>query len=545
MKKLIFLYACLLVMSSLNSQSKLTDNIEIHGDFQTDFQYYKPDSLIGAADVPEKMGNNTYLNLLINKGENLSAGVRFEMYQPALQGFDPRYNGLGFPYKFINWRNESFDITIGNFYEQYGNALILRSYQDWGLGYDNSFYGLRFKYSPIKGVDLKSMIGKQRLYWEYGEGSVRGADLEVNFNSLFQNFENSRLRVSTGASFVSKYQKANDPVINIPENVPAYSGRLNIGLGGFSIIGEYAEKYNDPSASNSLIFKKGQALLLNTTYSYKTLGITVIAKRVDNMDYRSDRLAIGNDLLINYIPASTSQSTYSLLNLYQYPSQPMGEMVLQSNIFYTAPKGTMIGGKYGTKFWLNVGRINTIDKEPYLTKPESYLGYQSEFLKLGDEILFNNIHAEITKKMTSKQKVVLSYAHVVSNDELLQMTDYHKQITADIAVIDYSYKIIRSNTIRTELQHLSTKNDRGNWTSFLLEYTASKYFFAFNDDYNYGNKNEDLQLHYAMVHAGLMKEKSRLSFSYGKRKQGIICVGGVCRQMPATNGFSLNFTTSF
>ena len=33
--------------------------------------------------------------------------------------------------------------------------------------------------------------------------------------------------------------------------------------------------------------------------------------------------------------------------------------------------------------------------------------------------------------------------------------------------------------------------------------------------------------------------------SYGKQREGIICVGGVCRQVPAANGFSVTITSSF
>jgi hypothetical protein len=36
-----------------------------------------------------------------------------------------------------------------------------------------------------------------------------------------------------------------------------------------------------------------------------------------------------------------------------------------------------------------------------------------------------------------------------------------------------------------------------------------------------------------------------LSVGYGKRREGIFCIGGVCRAVPASNGFEVNFTTSF
>lgn len=178
--------------------SDIKNDIEVSGDFQTDFQYYQPDSLIGAATVPEKIGSNSYLNLLIRKGNNLTAGARFEMYQPALQGFDPRYKGMGIPYAFIQWNNKSFDITVGNFYEQFGNSLVLRSYWDWGLGYDNSLKGVRLKYAPLKGINIKALIGKQRYYWSLSDGTVRGIDVDFDINEIFASLNNAAFRVLIG-----------------------------------------------------------------------------------------------------------------------------------------------------------------------------------------------------------------------------------------------------------------------------------------------------------------------------------------------------------
>jgi hypothetical protein len=33
--------------------------------------------------------------------------------------------------------------------------------------------------------------------------------------------------------------------------------------------------------------------------------------------------------------------------------------------------------------------------------------------------------------------------------------------------------------------------------------------------------------------------------SYGKQRAGIFCVGGVCRNVPASNGFAISITSSF
>jgi len=78
----------------------------------------------------------------------------------------------------------------------------------------------------------------------------------------------------------------------------------------------------------------------------------------------------------------------------------------------------------------------------------------------------------------------------------------------------------------------------------LAEYTISPhYFFAVQNLYNYGNT--DKKLSYPTVSTGYNNGTSRFALSYGKQRAGIFCVGGVCRNVPASNGISLNITSSF
>ena len=44
--------------------------------------------------------------------------------------------------------------------------MILRAYEERNLGYDNAFDGIRLKYTPAKGIYLKSLVGRQRLFFK-------------------------------------------------------------------------------------------------------------------------------------------------------------------------------------------------------------------------------------------------------------------------------------------------------------------------------------------------------------------------------------------
>jgi hypothetical protein len=245
---------------------------QIHGSIEIDAQYYKPDSLIGAPPVPEKMLMNTYDQLDYTNGK-ISAGIRYEAYQDALEGYSPLYDGSGFPYKYITYKQDNMEVTVGNYYEQFGSGMILRAYWSPQLGVDNSFNGARVKYNPAKGIYLKAMIGNQRYYWTQGAGLVRGFDGELNINELDSALNNAKTKIIVGGSFVSTYQAANNATYNFPENVGASAGRISIINGGFSFYTEDAYIINDPNAINGDIFKPGNGALVRTGYSQKGFSL--------------------------------------------------------------------------------------------------------------------------------------------------------------------------------------------------------------------------------------------------------------------------------
>jgi hypothetical protein len=513
----------------------------LHGNFQTDAQLYKRDSAIGAPDVQEKLLANSFLNLTYASG-NFSAGLRYESFLNALQGYDRRYQGNSFLFRYVTYNLEGLEITGGNFYEQFGYGLIFRSYQEWGLGFDNAMDGIRLRYQPYSGIQLKAMIGRQRSFMDYGPGLVRGVDGEVNWNEMFSSLSGKKTRLITGAAFVSKYQSDDDPIYILPQNVSAYSVRWQLSHEPFSFSGEYASKINDPNFDNGYIYKKGEALFITLGYSAKNLGASVSAKRIDNMSFRSDRTAILTNLNINYLPAITKQQTYRLATIYPYATQPNGEMGAQGELFYNFKKGTALGGKYGTKISAGGSIVNSIEKKA--TGDEQ--GYTSAFFKPGKEKYFREASLEINKKLSPKLKFIFSEIYQVYNKDVVQGLSGYGIIYANINVLETEYRINDKHGIRSELQHLYSQQDSRSWAMALVEYTVSPHWFvAVFDEYNYDNPKSEKQIHYYSISAGYVKNTLRFSLGYGKQREGLLCVGGVCRQVPASNGFTFSVTGSF
>jgi hypothetical protein len=533
-----------LLASLLLSGSSFAQNLgggEIHGNFQTDVQYYRPDSLIGAPVVPEKVLMNGFANLIYTKG-NFSAGLRYESYLNALQGFDTRYQGNGIPYRYATYTTEGMEVTVGNYYDQFGSGLIFRSYEERGLGWDNSLDGIRLKMSPLKGLYLKGIYGKQRSFFTQGPGIVRGGDAEIAVNEIYKPFADWKSRINIGGSVISKYQPDLDPVYNLPENVAAFAGRAGVTRGKTSYYAEYAYKINDPSSVNNYKYNPGEAFLLTASYSDKGIGFSVGAKRVNNMNFRSDRTAIGNNLHLNFLPPIARQHTYQLLTIYPYATQPNGEMGVQADFFYTFRPGTPIGGKYGTNIALNMSRVNNIDSVSY----NDDRGYSSGFSKIGKELYFQDFNIEINKKISKDLKAIFTHAYVIYNEEVIEGHVDDPNVHAQISVLDLTYKFNAVHSLRTELQSLVTSQDKGNWAMALLEYTISPHwFFTVLDQYNYGNPVAEQQIHYYNSAVGYTRNALRVMLGYGKQRAGILCVGGICRTVPASNGLTLSITNSF
>jgi len=553
----------------------------VTGNFKLDAQSYIPDPIIGADTVSEKLLSNSYMNVIYKYGK-FTAGVRFEGYFNTMLGYDSPYDGFGIGNRYATYQGDFLEVTAGNFYDQFGNGLVFRTYEDRDLGYDNAMDGARVKVKPANGVTITGIIGKQRVYWEAGEGIVRGIDGDFAINNIIPSLSESNNRFVLGGSFVSKYQPDNDPLLVLPENVGAAAGRLNYSYNNFSLNTEYAFKSQDPSSDNYGIYKKGSAFLINSNYSQKGLGIMVQYKWVDNMSFRSDRNAKLNNLSINYLPAISKNHTYSYAAMYPYATQLNGEAGIQAELFYKFKRESLLGGKYGTLISLNYSRIQDIKRDSL----KNYLGlnewgtdgYETSFLSMSDSLFSQDINIEISKKFSKNVKGIFTYQHIDYNIMAMQGHGMqHKgMVNANTFIADVTLRLKPKHSLRIEGQGLFTKTvdfktpenetvkikqDYGNWAMLMLEYSVSPHwFFALSDQFNfitpddeiakntmsYVHNGEDLHRnHYYSAAMGYSKGASRIQVSYGKQREGILCVGGVCRAVPAAYGFNISLTSTF
>lgn len=526
----------------------------VTGNVQLDGQMSRTDSVIEAQSYPEKMLFNARADILYSNG-GFNAGLRFEMYQhPDLLGLDAGFDGHGIANYFVSYSADRFTVTAGNFYEQFGSGMILRAYEDRYLGIDNSLFGFNIQARPIDGITLKALAGRQRIYWDYASSLVRGIDAEVNLNSIISPLRESDLRISLGAGFVSKYEDdetvespANPEYrLNLPLNVGAASFRTDIAYGNWNLQAEYARKGQDPSAENNYIYHQGEALMLNIAYSLPGFSANLQAKHVDNMSFKSVRSLQGQQLYINYIPAITKAHTYAFLTMYPYATQVTGENGLQADIMYKFKKGTLLGGTFGTDLHLNSSVITAL-KTHYIGDRGTD-GYSADWFANGG-LYYGDLSLEISKKLSKNVKLTATYAYQVFNPvvEGHQGNLHHN----NILIADLAWKVNKGNSLRFEAEWLASdskytkeSNDfrAGDWIMGLVEWNiGSHWFLSASDQYPY---NDGVGNYYNLS-VGYTHGSARLQLGYGKQRQGLLCIGGVCRQVPASNGLTFSLTTSF
>ena len=523
------------------------------GGFESNTQWLLNDEGLNFDAPKDQLRSNNYFRLDYNLGK-FTAGVQYESYLPsALLGYSPKFDGnndIGTYY--LNFKHETIDITAGYFYQQFGNGLILRSWEDRQLGINNALKGIRVIFTPTDYLDLTGIYGKTRNGFDVSEGITQGIDANLNISEALKI---DRIDLDLGASYVGRYQN-NGTNDTIPSTVNAYGGRLNFVAGDFyggleAIIKDPDVIANEGQLSSNKLYD-GTAMQIDLGYAKKGLGINATFRRLENFSFYADRLAEGNiynQELIGYTPALTKQQDYMLTNIYVYNAQPRliietydqraGEVGTQIDLYYKFKKGTLLGGKYGTKIAGNFSYWAGLDAEYHIENR----WYKAKFIGKGPR-LFRDVSVEVKKKINKKWSGVATFQNVIVDKGIVYggPLAVEEDIKASIAVLEGTYKIKGSKSVRFVAQHLWAEKDRKNWVAGVFEYNFNSNFALYlADNWNYG----DTDIHYYSAGGSYSKGRTRFAMNYGRQRGGLICIGGVCRFVPENTGLTANLTVNF
>lgn len=564
-KTLALMLAGMMTSAAVSAQKiKLSKDydVTITGSVQSDILVPQEDHNIGTGTYDDKVLTNTYAEVHA-LSKYVDAGARLEYLDHPLPGFEPDFKGWGVPFYYVKGKIKNAELTLGNFYEQFGSGFILRTYEERSLGIDNSLLGGRLVVRPFKGVQVKALAGKQRRYWEH-TSLVSGADLEVSVDQWFEKMQQKGTFLTLGGSWVNKHEKADDDImadpthkLRLPENTNAFDVRANLQAGDFSVLAEYAQKTEDPSFDKNFpyIYRKGYVAMLSTSYSRSGMSLLLQAKRSDNMGFRSKRTENGTAAFINHLPAFAFQQTYALAALYPYATQFNGEWAYQAELGYKFKRHTALGGKYGTSLKLNFSHVHSIEQNKKNGGGPGTDGYGSAFWKWGDKTYYQDLNVQIEKKLSKSFKLNLMYMNQFYNKSVVEGEG--GLIHSDIYIAEGKYRINNKLTLRGEAQYLHTEQDQGDWYFGLLELSFLPHFmFTISDQYNgaehyytpTGTIDETKgthKEHYLNGSVTFTAGAHRLQVGYGKTRAGYNCSGGVCRYVPASKGVTVSYNYNF
>ena len=558
-----------LAVTTVNAQE---NKVAVHGSIQSDILIPQEDHKIGTGTYNDWGLTNTYAEVGLTS-KHIEAGVRAEYLEHPLPGFDaPRFNGWGVSNIYVKALGNGFDVTVGDFYDQFGSGFVFRTYEERSLGIDNSIRGARLNVSAVKGANLKLLGGVQRCFWDWDTDAwLGGADLELNMEQYFKGLADKNITWMIGGSYLMKHENEEDVLVpgtnyklNMDPMVHTFGVRTRLQSGPYSFMAEYAWKTQDPSKDNDYIYRNGSAVMVSASYSKKGLSALVQAKRSENMSNRMKRgfvSYLGGNCRLNHMPAFSYQHTYALPALYPYATQDAdGEWAFQGEFGYTFKRRTALGGKYGTKLKVNFSYIRGIDKTPTESLIEGVNstmgtdGYHSKFFGFGG-VYYKDINVQLEKKLSKSFKLNLMYMNQLYNKTVVEGEG--GVVKSNIFVAEGKYQFSPKMTLRGEAQYLQTKQDQGDWYYGLLELSVLPYLmFTISDQYNanvpYYTENKQVDdskgthsQHYLLGSVTATYKAHRLQLSYGKTRAGYNCSGGVCRFVPASYGMTVSYNYNF
>ena len=522
---LLFVLAAAMATAPAFAQDGMSPQYEV----ETNTIYYMVDKASNAESPDGRFGSNNYLKLDYTRGR-LSIGVQFEGYFPSLLGYNIGTYGEGKKFflanKYVRWQDENFTVHVGDIYEQFGSGLVFRSFEDRTLGINNSIEGVFASYNFNNYVQIKGLYGRPRLYDYYADSWVRGADLSVSINDMFNTWD---WVLSLEGSYINRHENKADYPLLKNANTNLVSGRLNFEYSGFYLSGEYVDKDRD------LGDLPGNAILAEAGYTGKGFAAVATFRKLRHMDTPlTYAMGMGGGLgqpenTLNFIPALTRQYTYLLTNLHPYQVDADDEIGGQFDAYYT-----LRGKNDRRKKW------------------SFHLNFSTYYMTQIKALLWRDLNIDIERQWNKKLKTSFLYSWQTNNAKNLAVDLTGKTSQAHIFVYDMTYKIDTYNSFRLELQYLYspikgqeyyiTDYNEGDWVAALFEYNfAPNWSFYASDMYNI----DQTKTHYYNAGFSYSKGRTRIQLSYGRNRAGYICSGGACRYNPAYTGFNLSLTSAF
>ncbi|MBP6456155.1 MAG: hypothetical protein KA275_05435 [Chitinophagaceae bacterium] len=514
----------------------LTENIvaqgNFSGDLMTNVNFFNRDTSIGASGNPlydnYLSGGESWLSLRYSQN-GFTGTVRFDGFQNSnLLNPTSAYTGAGLGMFSLSKEYKGLTVTAGHIYDQIGSGILFRAYEDRGLLIDNAVFGLQLKVKMAENINMRAFTGQIRKQFERYAPIVKG----INFEADYSLGKNVNMTSGFGALNRTMDQSSMDAVvatINGYDSTKRFTPKYNtygatfyntMNAGNFTWYAEAAIKSEEAikDVQQNMINASGNVLYTTLGFSKGKIGINASVKRTENFVMRTSPNEVLIRGLYNWQPIIANIRPQRLIARYSPQSQDVSEFAQTVNLFYT-PNETK-------SFNLSYTHIDDLNQ----TK------------------LYREIWGEFEYRGWEKWIAHIGAQYLEYNQELYQIKPGVPMFKSITPFLELTYKITETQSIRTDLQWMSTKQDYGAWVYALIEYNiAPRWSFAIADMYNYApsGKHGDDKQHYPNLFVAYNKDAHRFTAQYVKQVEGINCTGGVCRFEPAFSGFKFGLTSTF
>lgn len=424
--------------------------------------------------------SNNYVKLDYVRGR-FGVGIQAEYYPRPLLGYDSGLQGIGLPGKYVSWTDRYWSITGGDYYEQFGTGIALRSWEDRSLGWNNSLGGGRFTFRTPNDIFSMKLLGgwRRRNLW-YGADALAGTELAVHLGGW--NLQGSAV-----------YKRCK--VDGNAQNRYAWSALASYAGGGFNALAEWVG------------VQGGNAQTLELGYAYKQFSSSLRVRRLENML---------DPMEMNYLPSLSQEQHYMLASLNPYTTNAAGELGGSLDLFYRL-------GSW--KFHLSGAYIWTL--------PQALVNHS--VLRTA----YREVNLEVEKKWNRRFKTI---AFVSIQEYSPSRGERNGTDIQNVFVLDASFKVSRKLTLRGQFQYLYSQELTRDWMAASLELVSvDGWSFHVQDMYNHGDTRE----HYYDIGGSWTRSGFKVDLSYGHQRAGLVCSGGVCRWQPEYTGGMLRLSYNF
>jgi hypothetical protein len=412
-------------------------------------------------------------------------GLRYEAHAPDDWG--ETFKKLSFRY--LQLTPKFLDATLGNYYVIFGRGLILRSYENRDLRYDNNLDGIKASFD-INKFDLTLLWGDPRGKYERVNDPLYGADGKIALLDW----------MSLGGSYLQT------DISDFGE-VQLYAGNLSFTFPHLDLYGEYARKENP---KGEFINKYGKGLYLSSNLYYPGFGLTLEYKDYKRFDFSHGEVTYNNP------PSLSKEHLYTLLNRHAYVLDLYDEKGIQAQVISTPQENLSLLANYS----------KTSDHK--------------------DRLIFSEIYAEIEYDYKDLATLKTGFSRLKNVKE--EGSPYYLA-----PVFDLTYYLSSRNSLAFILEHLWTNKYEGKLTYYdqiiSLSFSHSPTFsltLAHERTTQWKTRewSEKKNWFIATLDWSLAKRQN-LSLSIGSRRAGKVCSGGICTDKPALDGVEIKLLSQF